>query len=147
MECHKCEHRAAVEVGRCRGRAFEDTPCARCDGTSPEPYTLPYCEEKRSSDPLSEELSVPEQAFPVADPPEESYSIEALVPVFAEILALPDFELRMLRLRRRGSSYESIASALGSTPRGVQARFVRLMARFPVLATLFPSYRGNVPGK
>jgi len=151
MECHKCEHRAAVEAGKFLSVAFADTPCARCDGTSPESYTLPFCELKGTDDAMSPELSVPEQAFPVADPPDPTFPIGVLANVLAVILALPDMELRILRLRRRGFSYEAIAKALGSTTsRAVECRFKRLLDRFPVLLPLFPDFRGvicNLPGK
>ena len=149
MECHKCEHRAALVAGRFRFAAFENTPCARCDGTSPESYTLPFCDEKGAEDVLSPELSVPEQAFPAAEPP-DTCSIDDLAKVLAVILSLPDVELRILRLRRRGLSHEAIAAALGLPRRVPQVRFKRLLARFPVLALLFPAVRGsdrNLPGK
>ena len=151
MECHKCEHRVAFETGKFQGMPFAQTPCARCDGTSPKPYTLSFCELAETDDVLSPELSVPEQAFPVADPPEKAFSVGALANVLAVILALPDLELRILRLRRRGLSYEAIAKALGSTTtRAVECRFKRLLDRYSVLAPLFPEFRGvicNLPGK
>jgi len=151
MECHKCVHRVSLEAGAFRDVAFAQTPCARCDGTSAESYTLPFRDLRGAPDVALPELSVPELAFPEADPDEPTFPLGALADVLAVILALPDLELRILRLRRRGFSYEEIAKALGSTTtRAVECRFKRLLNRFPVLAPLFPGFRGvicSLPGK
>ena len=151
MECHKCEHRAAVEAGKFRRVPFENTPCARCNGAARDSYPLEYRDLLPADDALSAEASVPEQAFPVADPPEVLLPLSELSKILAVILALPELELRILRLRRRGLSYGDIAQALGATTgQAVGARLKRLLVRHPVLVPLFPEFRGqvcNLPGK
>jgi len=139
MECHKCEHRAAVESGKFSGQAFEETQCARRDGTAYE-YPLQYRDLLPSDETASSESSVPEQAFPETESA-PLLPVSVLVATVETLLSLPDLELRILRLRRRGLTHDGIAFALGTRKRAVECRFNRILARHPVLASLFPSRR------
>ncbi len=139
MECHKCEHRASVVSGKFSGLVFEETPCARCDGTAYE-YPMQYRDLLPSDETLSSESSVPEQAFPEKETT-PLLPVSVLVATVETLLSLPDLELRILRLRRRGLTHDGIACALGARKRAVECRFNRILARHPVLASLFPSRR------
>ena len=144
MECHKCEHRAAVVAGMFSGLVFEETPCARCDGTAYE-YPMQYRDLLPSDETLSSESSVPEQAFPEKETT-PFLPVSVLVATVETLLSLPDLELRILRLRRRGLTHDGIACALGARKRAVECRFNRILARHPVLASLFPSRRSFTGG-
>ena len=155
MECHKCEHRAAVEAGKFRGMAFEDTPCAFCEGPADVISPVSFSEDVAGADAVAPGASVPDQVASQEDPPEEAapedvLPVAVLATALASILGLPDLDLRMLRLRRRGLSYEAIAAVFGSSEKAVQKRFCRMFERSPLLVCLFPVFRGSaidIPGK
>ena len=144
MECHKCEHRAAVEAGKFRGMAFEDTPCAFCEGPADVISPVSFSEDVAGADAVAPGVSVPEQAAFDEEPPAEVssgalYPVAVLAAALSAFLALSDVDLRMLRLRRRGLSYDAIASALGVSSSALSKRCLRIFERHPLLACLFPS--------
>ena len=152
MECHKCEHRAAVEAGKFRGMAFEDTPCAFCLGPAESATPVSFSDAVAGVGALSAEASVPDQVASDEDPSADAtpvagntLPVSVLVSALAAFLTLPDMDLRMVRLRRRGLSYEAIAMVVGSSPKAVSCRFKRLFERWPLLACLFPAFRGAIP--
>ena len=137
MECHKCVHQAAVEAGKFRGMAYEQTPCARCDGMNRESYPLQYQDLAVADGVQVPTASVPELAFPEE---EETpvLPVSVLVAAMAAFFSLPDVELLIFRLRYRGASHVRIARELGSTKKAVEMRFARAMERWPELSVLFP---------
>ena len=138
MECHKCEHQVALTAGKFRGLAFEQTPCARCDGMGRESYPLQFLDLAPSDETPVAGLSVPELAFPEEEPA-PVLPVAVLVSAMAAFLALPDLELRILRLRHQGCTHAHIAQELRLTKRAVEMRFARALVRWPELAVLFPA--------
>ena len=136
MECHKCEQLAAVEAGKFNGVAFEETPCARCDGMARESYPLQYQEIAAENEPAVAGTSVPELAFPEEDQ-EAVLPMSVLVSTMAAFLSLPDSELRLLCLRYQGLSNVQIGQALGVSTGAVKMRFIRALNRWPQLTSLF----------
>ena len=138
MECHKCEHRAAIEAGEFRGVAFEQTPCAQCDGSVSERYALLFQELSPTDETLSPEPSVPDQAFPEEEPAAPLLPVSALVIAVEAILSLPELDLKVIKLKRQGFSHSKIAIAMGCGRRAIESRFNRILSRCPALAALFP---------
>ena len=138
MECHKCKHRAAIEAGEFRGVAFEQTPCAQCDGSVSERYALLFQELSPTDETLSPEPSVPDQAFPEEEPAAPLLPVSALVIAVEAILSLPELDLQVLKLKRKGYTHTEIGNAMGFGQRAIACRFNRVLMRCPVLAALFP---------
>ena len=138
MECHKCEHQAAVKAGKFHDMAFAQTPCALCDGMARASYPLQFQELLQLDATASADSSVPELAFP-DEVPAPLLPVSVLVSAMAAFLALPELELRILRLRYQGRTHDLIARELGLTKRAVEMRFARALIRWPELAVLFPA--------
>ena len=136
MECHKCEHRTALEIGKFRGMAFEETPCARCDGMSAAPFPLQFRDLSATEDRASLDVSVPELAFP-GEVPEPVLPVSVLVSAMALFLALPPQLLAVLRLRYQGWTFVRIAKETGLSVDAVEKRYRRALRRWPALVTLF----------
>ena len=136
MECHKCEHRVAVETGKFRGMVFEETPCARCDGMSSAPYPLQFRDLATTEDRAAIDAGVPELAFP-EEVPEPVLPVSVLVSAMALFLALPPQLLAVLRLRYQGMTFVRIAKETGLSVDAVEKRYRRALRRWPALVTLF----------
>ena len=140
MDCHECKHRAAIEAGKFRDVAFEQTPCARCNGMVASPYPLQFQELEPSDDAPVDGPSVPELAFPEEEEV-PVLPVSVLVSTMATFLSLPDSVLRILCLRHKGYSHARIAQMLGLTTKAVEMRFARALVRWPELSALFPDRR------
>ena len=136
MECHKCEHRAAIEAGKFRDVAFEQTPCARCDGMTRIPFPLQYQDLSSTEDPASFDVGVPELAFP-EEVPEPVLPVSVLVSAMALFLSLPNQLLTVLRLRYQGWTFVRIAKETGLSVDAVEKRYRRALRRWPALVALF----------
>ena len=136
MECHKCEHRVAVEAGKFRGMAFDETPCARCDGMARASYPLQYREMPDADETAVDGSGVPDLAFP-EEVQEAVLPMSVLVSTMAAFLSLPDSELRLLCLRYQGWSNVRIGQAMGVSTGAVKMRFIRALRRWPQLTSLF----------
>ena len=136
MECHKCEHRMAVETGKFRGMAFDETPCARCDGMASGPYPLQFRDLATTEDRAAIDVGVPELAFP-EEVPEPVLPVSVLVSAMALFLALPEQLLAVLRLRYQGWTFVRIAKETGLSVDAVEKRYRRALRRWPALVVLF----------
>ena len=151
MECHKCEHRAAIAAGKFRGVPFEQTPCAKCSPDTGPTYPMEFNEKFSPEGVASDAPSVPETAFPEEALPEPEppvalsmlYPVGAFLDVVMALFALSDTDLAVLRLKYRQLSHEQVAVRLGLTERAVEGRFMRVLLRYPVLSALFPCRRAG----
>ena len=150
MECHKCEHRAAVESGKFKGVPFERTPCASCSPDTGPTYPMEF-DDRRSvagetidDSPDVPEAAFPEEALPELEPPvslSALYPVGAFLNVVMALFALSDTDLAVLRLHYRGMSREQVATRVKLSGKAVGMRFTRILRRYPVLASLFPRRR------
>lgn len=139
MECHKCEHRAAVEAGKYSGVDFEMTPCGRCAGLAQGEFALAYCDGIGAAAEIAAGgADVPQQAFAEEEPANNDLlPASVLADAMTVFFALPDKVLLLVRLRHQGLSYERMAQELNCSKKAIEMRFVRAMRRWPVLSELF----------
>lgn len=127
-ECHDCEHRSEIDVGRYREVPFEKTPCATCElNENPPVYPVAFDDERLT-----------ERVAPEPTPANTDYlPVVVLLEFVKAFLSLPR-ELRdVVGLRYQGYRYADIAAAQGTTAAGAEARHRRAMRMAPILGTLF----------
>ncbi len=141
MECHRCEHREAVEAGKYAGMSFGDTPCAKCELKEVSLRTMEVDPERPVFVPGQEGL--PESSCRVDPFPDEGDECDKSLPVrvmeelVARLLTLPE-ELRdVVCWRFAGMEYQEIARRQRITTAGAEARHRRAMRMFPELRELF----------
>jgi DNA-directed RNA polymerase specialized sigma24 family protein len=93
------------------------------------------------AEPLDDSPAVPELAFPEECPADPVYPASVFVTAIAAFFSLSDIDLCVLRLKYQRLSHDQVAERMGITPRAVEGRFSRILARYPVLVTLFPCRR------
>ena len=149
MDCHVCPHRQAIVAGKFKHTPFERTPCASCFPDAVSSYAHEFNEGmSAAAGVLADSPGVPDEAFPEELPaetdPEPAVSMASMFPVgvflntLISVLALPDTDLAILRLRYRGLSRLQVAARLGMTPKAVSTRNERIFQRWPCLLAVFP---------
>ena len=142
MQCHRCEHREAVEAGKYAGVVFEKTPCSKCDLLEDSSRTMDVEVDRPVYVPGHDEgeaqtyqmVLFPEEAEPEA---ETTLPVGVMGELVSRLLALPQ-ELRdVVCWRFVGLSYPRIARKQGITTAGAEARHDRAMRLFPELRKLF----------
>jgi hypothetical protein len=143
MECHKCEHRAAVSAGRFARARFQRTPCATCELKEDSsrtmqvdlerPVFLPGLECGQEAtcemDPFPEELE--------AERDEVSLPLDVMEELVYRLLMLPEKLRNVVCWRFMGLTYPEIAEKQATTTAGAEARHRRAMKMFPELRQLF----------
>ena len=132
MECHRCQHRDAVQKGRLARVPFEETPCAKCELKEYSEFTIEYIEDRESriqnpESRMAEQETESEEVLPV------SVMREAMV----EFLRLPPEIRNVVCWRFAGMSFKDIAALQGITVAGVEVRLWRAMKKWPALTALF----------
>lgn len=128
--CHSCEFKAAVDAGKFRNVAWEQTPCASCK-LATGAYSVEFDEDRLD----------PDTQGPTAKP-EEALRDELPVEVMGQfvngLLSLPS-ELRdVVAMRYRGMKYDQIAKVQKVTMACVEKRHRRAMELWPALREMFP---------
>jgi hypothetical protein len=139
MECHRCEHRAAVEAGKYARMPFRQTPCAQCELRESSlltmqvevdrPVYVPGLGEKGADKmvPFTEELETVEGKLPVG----------LMAELVNRLLALPEGVRDVVCWRFTGVPYPEIARRQGLTTAGAEMRHKRALRMFPELRHLF----------
>lgn len=143
MECHKCEHRAAVEAGQFAHMAFEDTPCAKCDLTENSEHTIEYDAEREvsreeASCSLKQEIQGLGFSFDRADTDENRVPLSTMREIVMILLTMPKDVRDAVCWRYAGLEYQDVAKLQNVTLSGVEARHKRALVRWPILKALFP---------
>ncbi len=165
MECHRCEHRKAVEAGKFARMDYQDTPCAACELTENSDYTIEYDPEResRSQNPPSfaEASSFAEatadntagmevrmrneehaSGFWVqgkdGEPDEEVLPISVMREIVAALLTMPTEIRNAVCWRYAGFEYRDVAKVQNCSLAAVEIRHTRALRRWPVLKALFP---------
>lgn len=125
MECHRCMHREAVEAGKYRNVAFEQTPCGVCQLVENSMGTIAYDEERGAGERRAEAPSA------------EWMPVDVLGEAVATILMLPPTLRDIVCWRYSGVLYRDIAVLQGMTTAAVEQRHRRAMRRWPILQELF----------
>ena len=147
-QCHRCEHQAAIAVGRGRDVDFSKTPCFACLQQKPESSagTREYDENRILLDRILDERIW--NAGPVCEVgdtglgyeevvPEPKYRVSGLRPFVKAFMALGKKTRDTLALAFQGLKFREIAARLGdSTPAAVEMRVARAMV-WPI-GELFP---------
>ncbi len=141
MECHRCQHREALEAGKYAGVPFRRTPCAKCELKEVSLRTMEVDPERPVFVPRREGL--PESTCRVEPFPDEAEVEDKSMPVrvmeelVTRLLTLPA-ELRdVVCWRFAGMEYQEIAKRQKITTAGAEARHRRAMRMFPELSQLF----------
>jgi hypothetical protein len=91
MECHKCEHRAAVAAGAFRDVPFEETPCSTCELKESSLYTIEFDEgraDRHGS--VTEDVPFPDEVAAEADtPPAERPETARVAPTVVAPVVVP----------------------------------------------------------
>lgn len=128
MECHRCEHREAIEAGKYARVAFEKTPCAQCELREDSNYTIAYdAERETAADPVALGMTG-----------EEMLPVSVMREVVLALLALPVETRNAICWRYAGFKYREVARIRSVTEASVEMRHKRALERWPVLKTLFP---------
>ncbi|MEI8141195.1 MAG: sigma factor-like helix-turn-helix DNA-binding protein [bacterium] len=128
MECHKCEHREAIQKRRLARVPFEKTPCFKCELKEYSEFTLEY-DAKRETASQKPEFSFEE--------PEDRLPISVMREAMVEFLRLPPEIRDVVCWRFAGMSFKDIAALQGITVAGVEVRLWRAMKKWPALTALF----------
>jgi hypothetical protein len=142
MQCHRCEHREAVEAGKYASRAFGRTPCAKCELQEDSSRTMAVEMDRPVFVPGHNEEVEPTYQMVLfheeLEPEEEmKLPVGVMGELVARLLSLPQ-ELRdVVCWRFMGWSYPRIARKQGITMAGAEARHDRAMRLFPELRKLF----------
>lgn len=135
MECHKCEHQAAVKAGKYEGVPYLDTPCGKCKvKTESSAFTIAYDSDRESAaDPVVQVPFASENA-----PPGELLMPSGVLAEFVNgLLLLSSDQREIVCLRHAGLPYKDIAAKLGSTVAAVEQNHRRAFARWPYLREMF----------
>ena len=140
MECHKCEHRAAIEAGKYHRVAWADTPCAKCPVLmDPPPFAGGVIVSDAQNDlPDEQQAPVPDQVDDL-DGGGQYDLVSRLVPFVARLLSLGPVTRDVVCYRLAGKSYREIADILGVSVARVEQRQCRAMREWPELASFFAS--------
>jgi hypothetical protein len=167
MECHRCEHQAAVKAGLYRGVAFAQTPCGKCQLRDRIGYDPTFDAERGAADGLAagerpeapkraqltlEEISTRDLPFPeeyIEDDPVIPMSV--LGDVILRLLTMPPRTRDVVCWRFAGQSYREIGRMLGVSMAAAELRHRRALAKWPALRVLFSQKamkqeRRKVPG-
>ncbi|MEI6150494.1 MAG: hypothetical protein WCS01_15450 [bacterium] len=143
MECHRCDHREALEAGKYARMPFEKTPCAKCELREVSLRTMEVDPERPvyvvggevGAEPTCNMVPFPEEAE--AEVAEAKLPVDVLEELVTRLLTLPQ-ELRdVVCWRFMGMEYQDIASKQRITTAGAEARHRRAMRMFPELRELF----------
>lgn len=134
MECHRCEHQAAVTAGKFRGLSFKDTPCSKCDWRSSSAFPIAYDEGRAAATPIPGETPFPEEE--AAE--ELQLPMSVMTTALAMIMALRARTRDALCDRYLGKLYREIANAQKVTVAAIEIRHKRALERWPELRALFP---------
>lgn len=142
MQCHKCEHREAIEAGKYAGVPYGRTPCSRCDLQEASLHTLAEDRERLTCAP--DEDGPREPTCEMAPFAEEADDLDGkLLPVavmtefIGRLLKLPQEVRDVVCWRFMGVTYPEIARIQGITTAGAEARHERALRLFPELRKLF----------
>ena len=148
MECHRCEHRAAVEAGQYERMAFEETPCGKCDLTENSDYTIDYDFErevareeakgKEEPDSLKQDIQGLGFSFDEADTDDNRVPLSIMREIVMLLLTMPKDVRDAVCWRYAGLEYRDVAKLQNVTLSGVEARHRRALVRWPILKALFP---------
>ena len=141
MECHRCQHREALEAGKYAGVPFRRTPCAKCELKEVSIRTMEVDPDRPVFMPGREgllESSCRVEPFPdEAEGEDKSMPVRVMEELVARLLTLPT-ELRdVVCWRFAGMEYQEIAKRQKITAAGAEARHRRAMRMFPELRELF----------
>ena len=153
MECHRCDHQAAVMAGAYRGIPFDKTPCGRCECADRSAYVIPYDEERGAADdiaagevaagPRPARLTLAERSTQDQPFPEEYAEDELLLPVSAlselvwQLMIMPPRTRDVICWRFTGCSYREIGRFLGISMGAAEMRHKRALDGWPALRVLF----------
>jgi hypothetical protein len=155
MECHKCP-----EFMKHKGKAWETTPCAKCQLTHDSYGTFEYQEGNRansSEDNPDDEAWIPEvadarspQPYAALDgenPDDPRIPLSSLVSAMSLFLSLSLPARRILQLRMRNVPYSAIGERLGCSRQAVEKLLNQTLMKNPLLQNLLPakSVRPPVP--
>lgn len=153
MECHRCEHQAAVKAGVYRGVAFARTPCGKCELRERTGYDPAFDEERGAADGLAagelsaaprparqplEEISTRDVPFPeefIENDP--SIPMSVLGDVIMRLLTMPPRTRDVVCWRYTGQSYREIGRMLGISVAAAELRHRRALGKWPALRVLF----------
>lgn len=150
MECHRCEHQAAIKAGKYRDVAFEQTPCSKCTLRDGLTYVVPFNEEYGGG--IDDDAGAEARPSPVIKDegcagdvpfPEEYEEDELLVPmsvmneIVSRLLEMAPATRDVVCWRFMGMPYADIARTLGTTVATVELRHKRALAEWPALRVLF----------
>lgn len=134
MECHRCAHAAAVAAGKYRRRAYEESPCAKCELVERSDHTLAY-DDERPGVAGAEGLQGPTDA---PEPEEDGLvPISVMSAAVAVLLRLPAPVRDVVCWRFQGVGYREIALRQSVTIGAVENRHRRAMQKWPELRALF----------
>jgi len=149
MECHRCQHREAIEAGKYAKTPFRRTPCAKCELREVSLRTMTVDPERPVFVPGGEDgVNTPgrsgeESACAMVPFTEEAEGGETKLPVgvleelVARLLTLPQEVRDVVCWRFLGLEYKEIARKQRITAAGAEARHKRAMRLFPELRELF----------
>lgn len=130
MECHRCEHREAVEAGVYARMAFEATPCAKCELKQNSEHTIAYDTERETAadrGPQTTDREAEGEMLPIA-------VMQRLV---AALLLMPRDIRDAVCWRYAGFKYRDVATVQNVSTAAVEARHKRALRRWPILQALF----------
>jgi hypothetical protein len=133
MECHRCEHRAAIEAGKFRGVAFEKTPCGRCSLVETSVWTRTVDEGFLAAATLVEDIPFDERG----DGDGAVLPVAVLEETVALLMTLDPGVRDVVCWRYQGIRYGEIAKRLGVTTAAVEKRHRAALRQWPVLKMLF----------
>ena len=128
MECHKCEHREAIQKRTLARVPFEETPCFKCELKEYSEFTLEYDPKRETA------AQKPEFIF---EEPEERLPISVMREAMVEFLRMPPEIRDVVCWRFAGMSFRDIAVLQGITVAGAEVRLWRAMKKWPALTALF----------
>ena len=138
MECHRCEHREAIQKQTLKRVPFEKTPCFKCELKEYSEYTMEYktWHDGAAHNPtyFAEVTKGEEFSF---EEPEERLPISVMREAMVEFLRLPPEIRNVVCWRFAGMSFRDIAALQGITVAGVEVRLWRAMKKWPALTALF----------
>jgi hypothetical protein len=150
MECHRCEHQAAVAAGAYRGIAFQQTPCGRCELADRSAFVIEYDEERGAGEageqpatPRPARLTLAESSTRDVPFPDEFAEDEPAMPVSVlgdvvwVLLSMPPRTRDIVCWRFAGLSYREIARMLGVSMAAAELRHKRALVKWPALRVLF----------
>lgn len=141
MQCHKCEHREAVEAGQYAGLPYAKTPCSRCDLREVSLLTMAEDQDRPAfvpgrdgpGEPTSEMVPFPEEVEEDVD----HLPVQVMAEFIGRLLKLPQEVRDVVCWRFMGMTYPEIGRIQGITTAGAEARHERAMRLFPELRKLF----------